>query len=112
MGNIVKLAAILVKLSAHSESRLKDLCTIKTNFEDADFWLIRKGTENSVGKPTETYNSEFIGIKVNEGVDLLPKYLYYMMAHIHNSGYFARLSRGSLRLKHISTDDVKSIKVG
>ena len=36
--------------------KLGYLCEIKTNFPEADFWLIRKGSKKEVGKPTKEYS--------------------------------------------------------
>ncbi|WP_435276264.1 hypothetical protein ACMAZF_04455 [Psychrobium sp. nBUS_13] len=40
---------------------LFNIAKIKTNFPEADFWLVRKGGEFDVGKPTKTYKPENIG---------------------------------------------------
>ena len=40
--------------------KLSDLCEIKTNFSDADFWLQRKGSVDTVGTPTKEFHSENI----------------------------------------------------
>lgn len=91
--------------------RLKDVCEIKLNFPTADFWLVRKGSESEVGKPTREYNSENIGIKVTNEDILVPDYLYYVMTYFHSMGYFSKLSHGTLSLKNIRTEDVKNIKL-
>jgi hypothetical protein len=39
-------------------------------------------------------------------------YLYYALINIHSQGYWAGLSIGSLKLKHITTNDVKNIPLG
>ena len=48
--------------------RLADLCEIKFNMSDADFWIYARGTEKSLGMPTtdpDNYEKK-IGIKVKE----------------------------------------------
>jgi choline kinase len=92
--------------------KLKYLCEIKTNFPDADFWLIRKGSEKEVGKPTKEYSSENIGIKVIETEILFPQYLYYALMNLHNQGRFEEMSHGTLRLKNIRVEDIKNISFG
>jgi choline kinase len=62
--------------------KLEDLCEIKTNFPEADFWLDRKGSIDTVGKPIKEFSSERIGIKVIKTDVLLPDYLYYVMEYI------------------------------
>ena len=91
---------------------LFNIAKIKTNFPDADFWLTRKGSEFDVGKPTRTYKPQHIGIKVERTDIIIPDYLYYVLMHLHQVGYFKRRCRGSLRLKHITISDVDKIKLG
>ncbi len=91
--------------------RLKNVSLIKTNFPDAHFWIIRKGSEGAVGKPVETFQKSHIGIKVSTRV-FVPKYLYYVFVHIHQTGYFKTVSRGTLSLKHITVDDIKNLRIG
>ena len=91
---------------------LGDLCEFKINFPEADFWLIRKGNEQMVGKPTKEFDSERIGVKVIQTDVLDPQYLYYVFMHLQGSGKFIPLAHGSLRLKNISIRDIKSISIG
>lgn len=90
---------------------LSEKAEIKTNFPEADFWIVRKGTENKVGTPTKNFSPEHIGIKVTSD-DLLPDYLYYAMQYIHSTGYYRPLSHGTLKLKNIKVSDVANIKLG
>lgn len=90
---------------------LSEKAEIKTNFPEADFWIIRKGTENKVGSPTKEFSPEHIGIKVTSD-DLLPDYLYYAMQYIHSTGYYKPLSVGTLSLKNIKVSDVENIRLG
>jgi restriction endonuclease S subunit len=92
--------------------KLGYLCDIRTNFPDADFWLVRKGSESEVGRPTKEFSPENIGIKVIETDILYPQYLYYALMNLHNQGKFEELSHGTLRLKNIKVDDIKNIKFG
>jgi hypothetical protein len=91
--------------------RLKDVCDIKLNFPDADFWLTRKGSEKQVGKPVKTFSPENIGIKVIDTDILVPDYLYYIMTYFHGKGYFNSISHGTLSLKNIRTEDIKNIRL-
>jgi restriction endonuclease S subunit len=90
--------------------RLKHIAEIKTNFPEADFWLIRKGYISNLGKPTKTFNSSHIGIKVTSE-DVLPNYLFYALTYLHSLKYFEQFSKGVLNIKHITVDDVKNIKI-
>ena len=91
-----------------------DICTFKTNFPEADFWLQRKGSEDSVGKPLKEFNEENIGVKINDEyrdkVD--PTYLYYHFQYLHTKGSFKPMAHGTLALKNIKISDIKSIPVG
>lgn len=91
--------------------KLKDKATIKTNFPEADFWIIRKGSESDVGKPTKKFSEYHIGIKVTSD-DLLPDYLYYAMTYLHNEGYYKPLATGTTNLVNIQVKDVKNIQIG
>lgn len=92
-------------------TKLGDLCTIKTNFPDADFWLVRRSDRTNVGKPTKEFSPYHIGIKVTATEQLMPQYLYYMMMHLYNQGYWQTRSIGTTALMHIRTEDVKNIQL-
>jgi hypothetical protein len=91
--------------------KLSDIAIIKTNFPDADFWLIRRGSKDTVGKPVKEFATESIGIKVTTDA-VLPDYLYYIFMHLHLKGVWKQLSTGSLNLVHITTKMVRDIPVG
>jgi choline kinase len=91
---------------------LGDICEFKTNFPEADFWLIRKGNEKVVGKPTKEFDSERIGVKVIQRDVFDPMYVYYMFMGLQQGGKFIPLAHGSLRLKNISIRDIKNITIG
>lgn len=92
---------------------LDDICILKTDFPEADFWIERKGSENKVGKPTKSFSDEDIGVKVRDEfrdrVD--PLFLYYYFMHLQQKGIFIEMSHGTLRLKHIRLSDIKSIPI-
>lgn len=92
---------------------LGNICTFKTNFPEADFWLQRKGSEKTVGSPTKEFYEENIGVQVKEEykdkVDA--GYLYYYFQFLHMKGFFAPISHGTLSLKNITISDIKSIPV-
>ena len=92
--------------------KFSDLAVVKTNHPDADFWLQRKGSEETVGKPTREYSAENIGIKVYRRDVLDSVYCYYLLEHVYNTGYWQQLSRGTLRLQHITVGMVKDLKFG
>lgn len=108
----------LVRLGQLRESadtnvtRLKDLARVSTNMPDADFWIIRKGSDKTVGTPVKEFNPERIGIKIVRTDVLDPQYLYYTMMHLHNQGYFAKVAVGTLKLVNIKVADVANISFG
>jgi restriction endonuclease S subunit len=89
-----------------------ELAEFKTDFPDADFWLIRKGTIEKVGKPTKEFSKEHIGVKVVRTDVLVPDYLYYAFEWLNSSGKLQMLAHGSLALKHINISDIKEIPIG
>ena len=91
--------------------KLSDVALVKTNYQGAHFWLTRRGSVDICGKPTRTFNSEHIGIKVVKTDILLPDYLYYALVHIHQTGYWQGLTKGTLRLVHIRVSDVRNLKL-
>ena len=91
--------------------KLKDLCEVKMNMSDADFWIIRRGDKNSIGKPTKEFSKEHIGVKVTSTDMLDSNYLFYVMCFMQSVGYYLDKGRGSLALVNISVDDVKQINL-
>lgn len=93
-------------------SRLGDLITVKLKDEDADFWVVRRGSLETVGKPVREYNPEHYGIKVTRTDLMLPDYLFYMLHYIHMQGVFKRVAKGTLKLVNITADQLKAIPIG
>lgn len=92
-------------------TKLSDLCTIKLNFADADFWIVRRGSIDAVGSPTKTFSPEAIGIKVTATDMLDPRYLFYWFQYISSQGIFKKMATGTLRLVNIRTEDIKNLTV-
>lgn len=97
------------KLEESNNMKLGNLAEIKTNFENADFWIWRRNSAEKVGSPTREYNPQHIGIKVIRKDLLMPEYLFYLMQYMHIQGYFKKVSKGATNLVNITTDDVKNI---
>jgi len=89
--------------------KLSDLATIRTNFPDADFWLVRRGSLKTCGQPVRDFNPEHIGVKVVRTDLLLPDYLYYCMQHLHTSKVWEPMATGTLSLVNIGISDVRDI---
>jgi len=99
-------------ISESAGIRLKDIAKIATNMQDADFWLVRKGSDKTVGKPVKEFDPSRIGVKVVKTDVLDPKYLYYAMMNLHNQGHFARLANGTTNLVNITVNDIANIQLG
>jgi hypothetical protein len=91
---------------------LSDIAEIKTDFPDADFWLIRVHDENTVGKPVKEFKPNRIGIKVTATDVVDAKYLYYVFQHLWSKGVFKQISSGTLNKVNIKTSDIRNIPVG
>lgn len=94
-----------------TESKLGSYIQAKTNFPNADFWIIRRDSINNVGKPVKEFNSEHIGIKIISTNVLIPDYLFYLLTYIHNSGYFKQLATGTTNLVNIKVSDITNIPI-
>ena len=79
---------------------------------DADFWLVRKGSDKTVGKPVKEFDPSRIGIKVVKTDVIEPNYLYYAMMNLHNQGMFARIANGTTNLVNITVNDIANIPLG
>lgn len=88
---------------------LKDIAEIKTNFEEADFWLVRRGSAIKVGKSVEDFHPEHIGIRFNSQL-VFARYFFYVMQQYHSQGVFEKMAKGSFLLVHITVDDVGALK--
>ena len=99
-------------ISESAGIRLKDIAKIATNMQDADFWLVRKGSDKTVGKPVKEFDPSRIGIKVVKTDVLDPNYLYYAMMNLHNQGHFARIANGTTNLVNITVADIANIPLG
>ena len=94
-----------------NEMRLSDVATIRTNYPEANFWLFRRGSAERCGEPVREFNPEHIGIRVNRIDILLPDYLFYVLVHIHQVGYWKTIATGTLSLVNIRVSDVRQIEL-
>lgn len=98
-------------LPAENEMKLAAIATIRTDFPDAQFWLVRRGSAERCGEPVRQFNPEHIGIRIDRTDQLLPDYLFYALAYVHRSGHWNRIARGTLSLVNIRVSDVRSIEL-
>lgn len=94
-----------------SRMKLSEVATIKTNYTDADFWIVRRGSLKTVGSVSRAYNPEHIGIKVIRLDILIPDYLYYCMMSLHHAGKWEALATGTLNLVNIRSADIRNIEL-
>lgn len=90
--------------------RMHHVCTIKTNFPDADFWIQPGGTKEDIGRPTKKFNPEYIGIKLDykawlamahtNGLWIDSKYLYSLFMMLHSEKKWESVTTGSLSWSH------------
>lgn len=92
-------------------TRLGDLAKVSTNMPDADFWLRRSGSDNTVGEVLRSFNPDAIGIKVTATDALDPRYLSYVFRHLHGTGVFAKMASGATNLVHIKASDIANMQV-
>jgi hypothetical protein len=89
---------------------MRNFIQAKLNFPDADFWVIRRGTPDEVGRPVKEFDPERIGIKVTSEA-LMPDYLFYTMRLWHSEGRFKQVATGTIKLVHIRTSDILNIPI-
>jgi hypothetical protein len=92
--------------------KLKDLCVFSTEFPDADFWIVNKGTEEEIGSPTKTFDPEYIGVKVTRTDILVPGYLYYAFMYLKQNGVLSNLAKEVNGKMIIKISDIKEIPIG
>jgi len=80
---------------------------IRTNFPEADFWLINKGSAKSLGKPVKEFEPYLTGIQCPALIT--PEYGYYLCVHLHSIGIWQSYSRGSINLQHLRVYDVREV---
>ncbi|MCG7551607.1 hypothetical protein [Pseudoalteromonas sp. Of7M-16] len=91
--------------------RLTDVATIKTGLEQADFWIVRRGSLKTVGSVSREFNPEHIGVKVTRTDILLPDYLYYWFMALHQAKTWEVIANGTLSLVNIKVSDVRNIRL-
>ena len=101
----------LVVAIAENGMRLSEVATIRTNFPEAHFWLVRRGSASRCGEPGREFNPQHIGIQVHRTDILLPDYLFYALVHVHQQGYWEKLANGTLSLVNIRVSDVRQIEL-
>lgn len=92
-------------------ARLKDVARVKLGDETADFWLERRGSEDTVGRPTTEHGPHRYGVKVTARDKVDPGFLFHMVQYLWMKGYFKARAHGTTSLVNIRVDDVETIPV-
>lgn len=80
---------------------------IRSNFPEADFWLINKGSTKNLGKPVKKFESYLTGIQCPALID--SEYGYYLCAYLHSLDTWSKYSRGSINLQHLRIRDIRQV---
>jgi restriction endonuclease S subunit len=89
--------------------KLKHIAELTLGNPEADFWIIRRGNANQVGRPTREYSPEHIGVSVTRPDLVIPNYIFYVFEFLANQGSFEAMAQGTTNLKTISVKDLKNI---
>lgn len=89
--------------------KLKHIVDLNINNPEADFWIVRRGNANQVGRPSKDFSPEHIGVTVTRPDLVIPDYLFYVFEFLANQGAFIELGEGTSNLKTIKIRDLKNI---
>lgn len=95
--------------SIFTTMKLKDIVNLNIDNPAADFWIIRRGSDKQVGRPTREYSPEHIGVSVTRPDLVLADYLFYVFEFMANQGVFVKLAEGTTNLRTIKIRDLKNI---
>lgn len=80
---------------------------VRNNFEEADFWLVNKGSSHTLGNPVKNFEPFYTGVKCPALV--LPDFGYYYCLNLYNSGLWKRYSVGSTGLQHLRISEIRKV---
>lgn len=103
MNTKLKTETELVILIVENQSQWK----IKTNFPEADFWLINKGNKDKLGEPVKECETYLTGIKCPNYI--IPNYGYYCALYLFQIGIWKQYALGTTNLNHLRIRDIKSV---
>lgn len=95
-----------------STPTLGNYISIKLNDPKAHLWVTRSGSTKTVGSVTKEFSPHHFGVTVRNTDKLDPRYLYYMLQHIHASKYYEQLANGATNLVHIKREHIANIPIG
>lgn len=96
-----------------SGATIGDLATVTIGAPGADVWLVRRGTEEALGRPLQEAAPEAYGLTIKpEYRDQLdPRYFYYVLQALHSGGAWRGLGRGTTRLQNLTKAGVASMTI-
>jgi hypothetical protein len=80
---------------------------VKNNFNDADFWLINKGSVNDLGKPVKQFEPYYTGILCPALI--LPEYGYYLCVYFYQIGVWRQYGVGSTSYQSLRISDIRRV---
>jgi hypothetical protein len=85
------------------------IAEVKTNMPDADFWLMRVGSEATVGTPVRKFAADYIGIRITMRNLLHEDWLFHALTFLQKQGHWKAVATGTTNRKSIRTEDVKNL---
>jgi hypothetical protein len=80
---------------------------VKNNFDDADFWLVNKGSLKDLGNPVKQFQPYYTGLKCP--VLIWPDYGYYLCVYFQQIGVWRRCGVGSTNYKNLRISDIRRV---
>jgi len=93
-------------------NRLQKYAEVGTNVKNPDFYIQRRGSEETVGRVRKKGEQVKGDIGVKSKGKMLPLIAKYNMDYVQGTGYYRPRAIGTLRLKNIRVEDVKKAPVG
>ena len=102
-----------MKIRIKNNPKLGDFIELRLRDESADFWITRRASEETLGKPTKEYNPESFGVRVKEDAKSIldSRYLYYLMEHLWTQGVWKAMRVGPV-VPSIRKEDIMNIPIG
>lgn len=97
------------QITESSNMKIGDVVSVVQGNEDADFWIVRRGSVENLGKVLDQYDPNAFGITIKDSEMLDVNYAKYFFKYLHMRGTWAQHSHGSLRLVHITKEDVLNL---
>ena len=80
---------------------------VRNNFQDADFWLTNRGTDETLGKPVKEFQPYLTGIQCPALI--WPDYGFYLCVYLHSIGIWEQYAVGTLTYKNLRISDTRQV---